>query len=151
MPFETADHHIKILVLIGASTYSTGKRSGKTERDTMVMHICLQMPRNKRRRSSTRVSGLAPTPNLDCYQAVVSAELLEEAPASETTCTELVCIMCAGQVAVEKKAVDGYCPHALHSKAQYNASAEMAKVCRALASATTQHKDCYARAIGILA
>jgi hypothetical protein len=79
---------------------------------------------------------------------LLSAELLEEALASETTCAERVCMMCAGQVAVEKKAVDGDCPHEPHSKAQYNASLEMAKVCRAHASATTQHKNHNARATG---
>ena len=62
---------------------------------------------------------------------LLSAELLEEALASETTCAVRVCMMCAGQVAVEKKAVDGDCLHKPHSKAQHNASSEMAKVCQA--------------------
>ncbi len=43
LQYEAADQHIKIGLLIRASTYSTRKRPGKTECDTMVMRMRLQI------------------------------------------------------------------------------------------------------------
>ncbi len=70
--------------------------------------------------------------------------MLEAAPVKQA-----LILYCAGLVAMEKKAVDGDRPHESHPKAQDdNESWNIAKMQQAVASATTQHKDCYARVTG---